>query len=327
MAGNGSQDEFQAEVMALFAQEAGEWLGQVRTALQELEGGPNPARDPKLFEVMDRALTNLVGSAATVELPVIERLTLSLLELVQTLRGKGIGSSPEQVAALHAGLDSLAASIQNLPVPTAVGLPDEPTMAAPASSPNGQESADVAAVPTILDALLDLKRCRAILGEPARPVLETVIRRLQGNSNGNPARLDHDHVARLLEEMDRLDEQFLVEMQQLWPTISEIFSGLKLGDAVEANGHLQLLLQQTQCLCETASAVEATAIVSFLKGFEKFVTIAAHRRVALLPQRYEAVGSRLAAMLPMVHQWVELGRTERQSIQQILASLVPPPSS
>ncbi len=327
MAGNGSQDAFLVEVMALFAQEAGEWLGQVRTALQELESGPNPARDPKLFEVMHRALTNLVGSAATVELPAIERLTLTLLEPVQTLRGKGIASSPEQVAALHQGLDALTASIQNLPVPASVGLTDEPMMAAPASSPNGQGSADVVAVPTILDALLDLKRCRAILGDSARPVLESVIRRLQGNSNGNPARLDHDHVARILEEMDRLDEQFLVEVQHLWPTISEIFAGLKHGREVEANGHLQLLLQQIQCLCETACAIDATAIVSFLKGFEKFVTIAAHRRITMHPQRYEAVGARLAAMLPMLHQWVDLGRTERQSILQILPSLVPPPSA
>jgi hypothetical protein len=114
-------------------------------------------------------------------------------------------------------------------------------------------------------------------------------------------------------------------VKQLWPTISEIFAGLKRGGALETNGHLQLLLQQIQCLCESASAVDATAIVSFLKGFEKFVTIAAQGRVALLPQRYEAVGARLAAMLPMVHQWVDLGRTERQSIQQILSSLVPPP--
>ncbi len=327
MAGDGSQDEFLAEVMALFAQEAGEWLGQLRTALQELEGEPHPARDPKRFEVMHRALTNLVGSAATVELPVIEQLTLTLLEHLRTLRDQGVASSPDQVAAVHDGLDSLERSIQNLPLPASIGLPEEPTLVVPGSSANGQDSADVSATPTILDALLDLKRCRAILGASARPVLETVIRRLQVNSNGNPARLDHGHVVRILREMERIDEQFLVEMQQLWPTISQIFAGLKQGSTVEADGHVRLLLQQIQCLCETASAVEATSIVSFLKGFEKFVTIVAHRRVALLPQRYEAVGSRLAAILPMVHQWVDLGRTERQSIQQILPSLVPPPSS
>ncbi|MEK6532753.1 MAG: hypothetical protein AABZ52_02580, partial [Nitrospirota bacterium] len=60
-----TDDEFQKELIALFTQEAQEWLQQIHVALDELQQGPPADRHLKLAHTIKAGLTNLGGSAAT----------------------------------------------------------------------------------------------------------------------------------------------------------------------------------------------------------------------------------------------------------------------
>src|SRR4026207_1809194 len=62
-------DDFEKELIDLFVQEAHEWLQNIHVALDELQQGPAPERHAKLIGTISAGLTNLGGSAATLNLP------------------------------------------------------------------------------------------------------------------------------------------------------------------------------------------------------------------------------------------------------------------
>src|SRR2546422_779810 len=61
-----SEDQFQEEVLQLFAEEGLEWIKQIKVALQELESGATPDKEKKHYDIILRCLTNLMGSVAKV---------------------------------------------------------------------------------------------------------------------------------------------------------------------------------------------------------------------------------------------------------------------
>ena len=78
MASTAHEDAFLDEVLGLFVLEAQEWINQSNTALLELEHHPVSDRKHKLYETIVCGITNLGGSAATVELRDLERLGVQL---------------------------------------------------------------------------------------------------------------------------------------------------------------------------------------------------------------------------------------------------------
>ena len=83
-----SEDQFQEEVLQLFAEEGLEWIKQIKVALQELESGPTPDKEKKHYDIILRCLTNLMGSAATVDLTALQKLILTLVPLLQAMQPK-----------------------------------------------------------------------------------------------------------------------------------------------------------------------------------------------------------------------------------------------
>ena len=83
-----SDDDFQKELVELFGQEAHEWLLQIQSALVELETQPNIDRHIQLVDAVVRGITSLGGSAATVNLPEVERTTFALLPFIDTLKDR-----------------------------------------------------------------------------------------------------------------------------------------------------------------------------------------------------------------------------------------------
>lgn len=334
-----SDDPFQKEVLKLFALEAHEWLRQIRGALRELEGEPDQREKPKLFDMILRGVTNLGGSAATVELPAIQQLAFGLLPLLQALRSQGALASAEQFTALRDGLERITAAVSQVaePPPAASGEPTRaaaniagptlsPTPPVPAAPKSRQPSEPGVAPPppalsgTILGPLRELQQARARSLEPTRNMVEAVIEKAQGNPAHRSSPINGPTVLRILQELDRLDEQFLAEVQRQVPMITEAVSVLKSGNAsaLVSNESLEPILREVQRLHEGARAVNATAIMLLLHGLHTFLTVVAHRRVSLVLQRLEAVESRLGAVIPMAQQWVEVGRIERAAIGKIL---------
>ncbi|MGH7204916.1 MAG: Hpt domain-containing protein [Nitrospiraceae bacterium] len=328
MADDFNDDQFQKEVLELFILEAYEWLGQIKAALSELLIDSDPQVRPKLLDIVHRGITNLGGSAATVDLPAIQQLTFSLLPILDTLRSQGVPGSAEQFAALRDGLERIKGAVQQVADPTqaAARQPAKTSreIAEPPSPPSLQPSAPSPVSPqptTILEALRELQQVRTRSLEPTRNLVELVIRRTEGDSAQGRDSINGSTVQRILRELDGLDEEFLSEVQRLMPVISKVVSDLKAGGNSSAsmpNEKLEPVLHQIQSLHEAARAVNATAIMRFLHGLHTFLTVVAHRGVSLVQQRLEAVTSRLGAVVPMAQQWVDVGRGERAAIGKVL---------
>jgi hypothetical protein len=126
---------------------------------------------------------------------------------------------------------------------------------------------------------------------------------------------------RILQELDVADEQFLAELGSRLPAIEIMLSELTAGrlDDVRSDGRLEKALQDIHALQETARALQAKTIMPVFHGLRTFLTVAAGNEVPILPQRFEAVRSRLRDLLPMAHEWVGLGKDERTAIEQAIA--------
>src|SRR5579885_3458718 len=108
------EDAFLDEVLGLFVLEAQEWISQSNTALLELEHHPASDRKTKLYDTISCGITNLGGSAATVELRDLEKLAFALLPLLQSLRDRSENVSADLLAVLRQGLNTIIATVQSL---------------------------------------------------------------------------------------------------------------------------------------------------------------------------------------------------------------------
>ncbi len=315
--------DFEKEVVGLFALEAREWLAQIQTALKKLSEGAPASLKSKLYGIILHGITNLAKSASTVQLSAIEEMATNLLPILHEIGREDSRAAAEELASLQEGLERITAAVQRLS-----GEPAEPVQ--PYSGRSGVLS--LAAVPAdetptvsassvpLLAALRDLQRVRSRSVQPARDVLESVIARAEREAGETGEELDVPAVERILKELNRLDEAFLKEVRERVPALIRQLMALRSDRSLEALGpdRLEPLLHQVESLHQAASRVHATTITMFLHGLRTFLQVAAHRNVATVLQRLEAVETRLQALLPMAEQWVNIGRIERAAIEEIL---------
>jgi chemotaxis protein histidine kinase CheA len=320
---NSTTDPFQQEIIALFAAEAQEWIGQVETALHELEAGPPQFRCVKLFETIRNGVTNLGGSAATVERPDIEKLAFAMLPQLEAIEGQGRVSSGGQCAALRESLEHLATAIQRL-IPSSV--PAARAGAQPVAAPAAAISVPPpAAAPTaltgpIIDALIELQQSRAESAETTKALVDSLIQLPAGSASQGVVTGDRAAIVRNLKELDALDAQLLADVQQRMPNIQKAFSSLKAGGAAAfaSNGSLDGVLQDVVRLRDEAFAAGASSVMSFFKGLHSWLSLVARQQIAVPAQRFEAVESRLKSALTMTQQWVDVGRMKKANVEQFL---------
>lgn len=322
---NSTTDPFQQEIIALFAAEAQEWIGQVESALHELEAGPPQFRCTKLFETIRNGVTNLGGSAATVERPDIEKLAFAMLPHLEAIAGQGRVGSAGQCAALRESLEHLATAIQRL-IPSSVhaaGAGAQPA-AAPAAAVSAPTSA-AAAAPTaltgpIIDALIELQHSRAESAETTKALVDSLIQLPAGSANQGVVTGDRAAIVRNLKELDALDAQLLADVQQRMPNIQKAFSSLKAGGAAAfaSNGSLDGVLQDVVRLRDEAFAAGASSVMSFFKGLHSWLSLVARQQIVVPAQRLDAVESRLKSALTMTQQWVDVGRMKKANVEQFL---------
>lgn len=320
---NSTTDPFQQEIIALFAAEAQEWISQVETALHELEAGPPQFRCAKLFETIRNGVTNLGGSAATVERPDIEKLSYAMLPHLEAIEGQGRVSSAGQCAALRESLEHLANALQRLiPSPAAAFTATQPA-AAPAAAAVSAPATSAAAkelTGPIIDALVELQQSRAESAETTRALVDSLIRMPAGGTGQGVVTGDRDAILRNLKELDALDARLLADVQQRLPNIQKAFGSLKTGGAAAfaSNGSLEGVLQDVVRLRDEAYAAGALAVMSFFKGLHSWLSLVARQQIAVQPQRYEAVESRLMSAVTMAQQWVDVGRMKKANVEQFL---------
>lgn len=318
---NGTTDPFQQEIITLFATEAQDWISQVESALHELEAGPPQFRCAKLFETIRNGITNLGGSAATVERPDIEKLAFAMLPHLEAIQGQGRVTSVGQCAALHESLEHLATAIQALipsPAPSAAQTAGAPATA-DASAPEPSAAAKELTGP-IVDALVELQQSRAESAETTRALVNSLIHMPAGGAGQEVVTGDREAILRNLKELDALDTRLLEDVRQRLPNIQSAFASLKRGGsaAFASNGSLEGVLQDVVRLRDEAYAAGASAVMSFFKGLHSWLSLVARQQVSVPAQRYEAVESRLQSAVTMAQQWVDVGRMKKANVEQFL---------
>jgi chemotaxis protein histidine kinase CheA len=317
---NSTTDPFQQEIIALFAAEAQEWISQMETALHELEAGPPQFRCAKLFEMIRNGVTNLGGSAATVERPDIEKLAFAMLPHLEAIEGQGKVTSAGQCAALRESLEHLATGIQRL-IPVSMPAAAAQPAAAPAATVSAAAPAAAAALTgPIIDALIELQQSRSESTETTRALVDALIQLPAGGAGQGVVTGDRAAILRNLKELDALDAQLLADVQQRLPNIQKAFASLKTDGAAAfaSNGSLDGVLQDVVRLRDEAFAAGASTVMSFFRGLHSWLSLVARQQISVPSQRFEAVESRLKSAVTMAQQWVDVGRMKKANVEQFL---------
>lgn len=322
-----ADDPFLEEVLGLFALEAQEWIQQSQSDLLELEQGPTSEQRAKLLERMICAITNLGGSAATLELSALEMLAFKILTLLESIRDEDRAPLAMQCAAIRAGLEVIALALQNLSETRKGTIPGgeevlkrlaDAVSVAGVAAANGVGKHSPSS--PIAVALLDLQR-REHGAAPERCAAEAIINRVQAQYGEETlVRLDRSLLGTILNELDTAEERLLNELQQKVPEILSILADLQSSALARGQPPVQVqaVLQHLQSLLEVAQLANMLALMQFLQGLHSFVTIACQRVLPIMPHTFEAVRSRLLAVLAEARQAIETGRAARVFIQKTL---------
>ena len=327
---------FQKEIIGLFALEAREWLSQIQTALKKLGGGATGVVRSKLYGFILNGITNLGRSASTVQLSDIEAMASNLLPILRDVGKTESQWTAETLRPLHNGLDRIAAAVHRLAGETVdLGRSAEkrearqPIREERISSSGGTTTVSttsldmpgrVATSMPLLRALRELQQARARSIQPARDVLEVVIERAQQEVGERQDQIAVEVIQRILHDLGRLDEEFLLEIRERVPAITDRISQLREQDKPDSITATQLgpIFDHVDALQQFAKTIDAATITMFLQGVKSFLNAATHRTVENLPLRLQAVEERIHRLIPMAEQWVTFGRLERASIEEIL---------
>ena len=347
---------FEKEVVGLFALEAHEWLAQIQRALKMLTEGDDQAVRPKLYGIILQGITNLAKSAATVQLSAIEQMTMNLLPILHEVRRQELRPAAAALNWFHEGLASISTAVHRLTNVHAehpiVQFPNGQgsSIEAPSShslsnhkqvdTPQPVIQSSEASEPPLLKALRALQQARARSVQPTRDVLEAVIMRA-GHEAGE---ISVSVIERILNELHGLDEQFLecfnrrvpviiqalhnlrsqettdsVSPSQLDPIVCEVDALYDLANRVQASMMTMFLHGlRSFLLYDRANRVQASMMTMILHGLRSFLPVSAYRKASTLPQWLEMVEARVQTLIPMAEQWVNIGRTERADISEIL---------
>ncbi|MDE3223797.1 MAG: Hpt domain-containing protein [Nitrospirota bacterium] len=333
---NPQEDQFLEEVVGLFALEGQEWLDQIRAAQTEIEQHPPRDKVDKLCETIRRALTNLGGSAATVELTVVEQVAHGLLALIESLRGEGAPEASPRWGAFREGLDALAHALQALAAHGSAAATDlEPVRQRLADALAQPATSDVAGVlPTadsatasvpdsgdasgIMQVLQALRPSTGLQPGAKGRVVESVLARLGSQAGREGADPGPATVLRVVEELEGREQAFLDKLRQRLPLLLQGLSELKSlsHGASVSDKQMAQLIEDVEDLKEAAASVEAGPVAQFCGGLHLFVRVLSRGRVAILPQSVDRVEARLNEVHQWAEQWIESGRLERAAIQQ-----------
>jgi chemotaxis protein histidine kinase CheA len=324
-----ADSQFLDEVLGLFALEAQEWVSQAKAALKELAdtGKPCPPyRAGKLYDAIVRGISNLGGSAATVNLEPVEKVAFAVLPVLQTMQAHNGAPSSEQLTAVQEALDHILATVQQLAEKkTAATLDVDSVLGRLERSrsilSHAVTSAETGRSEEIRHALLQIREAQSRSADGTRNLAEVVLHKVEGDEEPG---IDDRTVAKIIRELELLDQQFLDEVRKRAPTIKEGFSRFRDGRGAgtdtprpEEHGRVRIF-QEIEHLYEISRLVNSTPIMFYLQGLRTFLSVASQRPMLISEQRYQAVGSRVGLLQALAERWVEVGRNERASIQKFL---------
>lgn len=305
-----NDDEFQKELVELFGQEAQEWLVQIDAALTELEAAVTTERHVQLVETSVRAITSLGGSAATINLPEVERATFALLPFIDMIRDRTTASKQDYFT-VRQQFSVVTASVREA---TGLTFGIEPSA--------GANTCGAAAVDLLhlLNSLRELQETCARTRNWTRHLIQNVIRRLEQEGREGKERIESGAFLQILEELAGADDEFFLDLQRTLPDIRRAVDSLKTRPACKPlpSDDLTPVLTEVVRLHRRAEALHAANIATFLAGLGDFISLLARRRLGVGANRLEAVAARIGEVLDSTQGWIQSGREERDAIQKVL---------
>lgn len=306
-----AEDGFQKELVELFVQEAHEWLQQIHVALDELQQAPESDRHRVLAQTIKVGITNLGGSAATVNLIDVERASFSALPFVEVLQDPSAPITADDFVILCKQLGHIHGALTR-----ATGVTFE------AVSPQGGEPSLSPTIPT--KELVGLLQGLHMKFSSSRAVPRNIIQTIMSQAE---ALIQHGtgyyQIASIQEFLDRSaegDQVFLALVQQQERHLTGVLRALTSGCTPVGVSSPDLLMaaERVAQLWSAAQQVNASQAMTFFMGLHSFLTIVLQQRVVISARSIEAVLSRLAQCVKAIEEWVESGRVERLAIQGAL---------
>jgi chemotaxis protein histidine kinase CheA len=343
MSHNPIEGEFQEEVLRLFALEALEWIRQIKAALLELEGSPAQERWQVLCEMIHRNLTNLKGSAATVDLPSIGNLAFMLVPLLQHMQKEHQVINSDYYPPLRQGLDALSSVIgvlamaetkafvigdlESITRHQADALQSTVTKArtAGAAIPEKVEAHRHAVeIRKVVEPLLKLRHVRSVAGAPTRNLVDQVLRKLHALQNVESATIPARAISQVMQDLRDQDGRFLEEMRHRSASIQKALVDVKAADleSPDQQKKLREALREAAFLHASVLSMHAPEILMFVSGLETFLLTLCYKRIACPSERYDAVTTRLGSLSAMAQEWADLGQKEWAGIEKLLSDLM-----
>jgi hypothetical protein len=302
-----TSDEFQKELVDLFVQEAHEWLQNIHVALDELQQGPPPERHAALIQILTAGVTNLGGSAATINLPDVEQASFAALPFIESIKDPQKTVSVQDFLSLCKQLGLIHAALTNA---TGVSF-DKKT---------DGESIEVAHTLSPAEFVQTLKALPQNQGGGApveRNLVKMLIDQMEGQIQAGVQQLGVDVIKGYLDRMSESEEAFVQNVDRQMPNLAAKLSNLTASSA-PGSEVLEASLQEVMQLRVEAQQVNAGIAMTFFTGLQSLLSVVAQHRISLAAIRIEAITVRLGLIRGLIHQWVERGRAERTAIGQAL---------
>ena len=305
-----TDDEFQKELIALFAQEAQEWLQQIHVALDELQQGPPADRHLKLAHTIKAGLANLGGSAATINLHDVEQASFSGLPLVEAVEDPSVPLSASAFLALCKQLGQIHDALTR-----ATGVAFDPESAA--------EEVVPVTVPAqeFLAALSDLmSRLGSGTAMPCH-VTKRIMAQIDGMMRNGVTHCEAASLREVLARGAEVEQAYAETVERLGPLVADGIGKMaqtSIGQWKEVSGEWSAVANHASELWSVSQQVNAVNAMTFFTGLQSFLTIAMEQRVTLPASQFKKVETRLRAMSSIIQEWAEAGRREREAIEALL---------
>ena len=306
----GTSDDSQKELIDLFVQEAHEWLQNIHVALDELQQGPAPEEHAKLIGTISTGVTNLGGSAATLNLSDVEHASFKAIPFVEALKDPQKAFSVQDFLSLCKQLGQIHAALTRA---TGISFEEDGSGTAAAVDENLTPG-------EFLQALQELQEKQFPGAASGRNLIRSLIEQVEGQVQAGVERIDTTIIQGYLARMSEAEESFLKVIDERVPDILKKMSALKM-DGSEASSRMMALeafLQDIAQLRTEAQQVNAISAMKFFTGLHSLLILVAQHRVLLAATRVDSVKARLHVMSGAIRQWVEHGRAQRSAIDQLL---------
>ena len=302
-----TSDEFQNELVELFVQEAHEWLQNIHVALDEIQQGPPPERHAVLINTLTAGVTNLGGSAATINLPNVEQASFAALPFIEAIKDPTKSFSVQDFLSLCKQLGQIHTALTNATgVSFDAEAESETVEAAPGLSPT-----------EFVETLRKLQSTQETTGPLERNLIKTMIDQMEGQVQAGVQHVGVDVIQGYLDRMSESEEAFVQVVDEQLPTLTAQLSSL--ADPASLPGAvLEASIREVTQLRAEAQQVNVTPAMTFFSGLHSLLSVLAQHHMNLAAPRVQAITDRLGVVRKLIHQWVERGRSERAAIGQAL---------